>query len=78
MRSLLLALLLVCTAAVAQVQQQQAQNNQGQSFLRLHNNSSYWTNCYYRDQFNYVTFNIAPYSTSLWYPVYGQYEWRCR
>ncbi len=78
MRSLLLALLLVCTAAVAQIVPQQAQNNEGQSFFRLHNNTSAYTSCYYRDTYNYVTFTITPFSTSLWYPVYGYYEWGCR
>ena len=78
MRSLLFALLLVCSTAVAQVVQQQAVNDQGQSFFRLHNNTSNYISCYYRDTYNYITFTVAPRAISLWYPVYGYYEWECR
>jgi len=78
MRSLLLALLLVCSVAVAQIVPEQANNNQGQAFFRLHNNSSYFVSCYYKDMYNYITFTIAPNSASLWYPVYGVYVWECQ
>ncbi len=79
MRSLLLVLLLVCSAAFAQqIVPQQADNNQGQSFFRLHNNTPYYISCYYRDTYNYITFTIGPNNTSLWYPVYGFYVWECR
>ena len=77
MRSLLLALLLVCSVAVAQIVPQQADNDQGNSFFRLHNNTPYYISCYYRDSYNFITFSIAPRSTSLWYPVYGFYIWEC-
>ena len=79
MRSLLLALVLVCSTALAQIQiiPQQADNDQGQSFFRLHNNTSYYISCYYRDSYNYITFTIAPRSISLWYPIYGFYIWEC-
>lgn len=77
MRSLLLALLLVCSVAFAQIVPQQADNDMGQSFFRLHNTSSYYISCYYRDTYNYITFTVAPQSTSLWYPVYGFYIWEC-
>jgi len=78
MRSLFLALLLVCSVAVAQIVPQQASNDQGQSFLRIHNNTPYYISCYYRDSYNYITFTISPNTTSLWYPVYGYYIWECQ
>ena len=78
MRSLLLALLLVCSTALAQIIPQQAENNQGQSFFRIQNHTSYYISCYYRDSYNYITFTIAPNTVSLWYPVYGYYIWECQ
>ena len=80
MKSFILALLLVCSTVFAQVlvQPEQANNNRGQSFFRLHNNSSFYVSCYYRDNYNFMTFSIAPGSVSMWYPVYGVYVWECQ
>ena len=78
MKSLFLALLLLISSAVfAQVVQETAMNNAGQPFIRLHNNTPSWASCYYRDTYNYFTFVIAPQTYSMWYPVYGYYEWQC-
>ena len=78
MRNLLLTLVLVCSAASAQIIPEQANNNQGQSFFRLYNNTPYYISCYYKDNYNYITFTIAPRNTSFWYPVYGFYIWECQ
>ncbi len=78
MKNLLLTLLLISTAAFAQITPQTATNDQGAPFLRLFNNTSVYTSCYLRDEYNYFTFVIAPQTFSLWYPVYGYYEWQCR
>lgn len=77
MKKLLLVLLLVCSSAFAQVVPQSATNNQGQPFLRLNNTTEYYLSCYIRDNYNYFTFRISPYTMSVWYPVYGQYVWEC-
>jgi len=77
MRKLLLVLLLVCSSAFAQLIPQEATNNQGQPFLRLNNNTGYYLSCYIKDNYNYFTFTISPYTSSLWYPVYGVYVWEC-
>ena len=79
---LLVFLLLFSITAIAQtqsqaVQQQIANNNMGQTFIRLHNTSNLWVGCYYQDAYNYFTFSIAPNSVTNWNPVYGRFEWQC-
>ena len=72
-------LLLVSTVAYAQVNEQLTSNDVGQPFIRLINNStSYYASCYYRDAYNYITFNIAPNTYTAWQPIYGAYVWECR
>ncbi len=78
MRSFLLVLLLlVSSVASAQIMEQHAQNDMGQPFIRLYNNTPYYASCFYKDAYNYLTFVIAPGTVSLWYPVYGYYVWQC-
>ncbi len=79
MKSLFLTLLLLVSAAsFAQVIQETATNDVGQPFIRMYNNTPSWASCYYRDNYNYFTFVIAPQTYSMWYPVYGYYEWQCQ
>ena len=76
MKRLMLVLLLLCSAAFAQVNEEIATNN-GQMFIRIHNTTEYYYSCYYRDEVNYLTFSLPPYTTSGWQPIYGYYEWQC-
>lgn len=79
MRAFILALLLlIAFPAVAQVSPEIRTSNTGQPIFRVHNNTPYYLSCYYRDQYNYVPFRIAPYSVSMWYPIYSTPEWRCQ
>ena len=81
MRNLLLTLLLISAASFAQIDPivaQTATNDAGMPFLRLHNNTLIYTSCYLRDEYNFFTFVIPPQTVSLWYPVYGYYEWQCQ
>ncbi len=79
MRKLLLVcLLLISSVANAQVVEQVANNNMGQPFIRLINQSNNWVACYYSDQYNYFTFSIAPNTVTAWQPIYGAYVWECR
>jgi hypothetical protein len=75
--STLLTLLLFIPTASAQVMPEQ-RNNNGQTIFRVVNNTNYYTNCFYRDQANYFTFSVSPRSSSMWYPVFGQYQWGCK
>lgn len=77
---LAIALLALSVTAMAQqtVYEETAYNNQNQLFIRLANYSNNWVACWYRDQFNYYTFSIAPQTVTNWSPVYGQYYWECR
>ena len=75
---LILALMFISAVASAQVVEQRANNNQGQAFIRLTNQSTSWAACYYRDAYNYLTFTIAPQTTTQWQPIYGAYVWECR
>lgn len=77
MRKLLLVLLLVCSAAFAQVNEEMSSNDYGQLFIRIHNTTGSYMSCYYKDEVNYITFFLRPYSISNWQPVYGYYEWKC-
>jgi hypothetical protein len=74
---LTIMLVLLPVMANAQLVPQTTYNNQGQLFFRVINNTQYYYSCFYRDAYNYFTFSLAPGYTSMWYPVYGQYEWRC-
>jgi len=74
----LVLLLLVSSVASAQVTEQKANNNVGQQFIRLINNSNRYASCYYRDGWNYLTFTIAPNTITAWQPIYGAYVWECR
>lgn len=77
MRAILLALLLLISpAAMGQVPQTNMNSN-GQMIFRIANPTHYYMSCFYRDQYNYFTFSVAPRSYSMWYPVYGQYQWGC-
>lgn len=72
-------LLLVSFVASAQVVERLDYNNVGQQFIRLVNNSpTQYASCYYRDAYNYITFNIAPNTYTAWQPIYGVYVWGCR
>jgi len=80
MRKLLLVVaLFVSSVAFAQaIIPQQANNNFGQPFVRLYNNTPSYVSCVIRDQFNYYTFSISPHTYSMWYPVHGAYRWQCK
>ena len=71
-------LLLISSVASAQVVEQLANNDVGQPFIRLVNNSNTYASCYYRDTYNYFTFNIAPNTFTAWQPIYGIYVWECQ
>ena len=72
-------LLLVSSVASAFVVEELANNDVGAQFIRLINNSpTQWASCYYRDAYNYYTFNIAPNTYTAWQPIYGIYVWECR
>ena len=82
---LLLTLLLFSPLAVTQTQdpncntvcEQLARNDYGNLFIRVANYLPRYVSCYYRDDYNYLTFNVAPQSVTLWQPVYGTYVWEC-
>ena len=71
-------LLLISFPASSQVTSQDVITHTGQTVFRVLNNTGYYLSCYYRDQYNYVAFQLPPYTTSMWYPVYGVYHWECR
>ena len=75
---LICALLLMSFSAYAVVIEQRANNNYGQPFIRFINQSPYWAACYYSDKYNYLTFSVAPSSTTQWQPIYGAYVWECK
>ena len=81
MKALLLTLLLfvsgIASSQQPPVYEQIASNNQG-TFIRIHNTLSRYVSCYYRDNYNYYTFTIAPHSTTVWQPIYGVYVWQCQ
>ena len=81
MRALLLTIFLaLAPVTVAQqqgVQEEVAQATTGQYFIRLHNTVGRWVSCYYSDDYNFFTFTIAPYTTTVWSPIYGSYVWEC-
>jgi hypothetical protein len=79
MRAILLTLLLLFSStASAAVVEQVTRNNSGQPVIRILNQTPYYMNCYYRDQYNYYTFTLAPWTSSMWFMIYGQYQWQCR
>jgi hypothetical protein len=73
-----ITLTLFSSNANAQVTPEEGMNNAGQTFFRLHNNTPVWLNCYYRDQYNYFTFVVQPWSTSQWYRTFGVFIWECK
>jgi len=78
MKKLLLILLLMWSSAIAQVNEEVSSNDYGQYFIRIHNTTGSFMSCYYKDEENYITFVIQPYSITEWQPIYGSYEWRCK
>lgn len=78
MKKLFLVLLLLSSIAFAQVNEETSTNDYGQLFIRIHNTTDRYMSCYYKDNINYITFVINPYSITDWQPVYGYYEWRCQ
>lgn len=78
MKSVLLTLLILFSPVVsAQVMSDTTLNNNGQTLFRVMNRTPVYINCLYKDDYNYFTFAVPPFSYSMWYPVYGQYIWRC-
>ena len=77
MKKLMLVLLLLCSAAFAQTVSEEVAYNNGQMFIRIHNTTQTYYSCYYIYEVNYLTFSLAPRTTSGWQPVYGYYEWQC-
>jgi len=78
MKKLLLVLLLMfATVADAQVGPQMGQNAYGQPIVRITNTLPRPVSCFIRDQYNYYTFVVPPRSVSLWYPIYGPWQWSC-
>lgn len=73
----LLALMFAAVVASAQVAVQEDITSTGQHVVRFHNNTNHFVSCVYKDKYNYYTFNLAPQRVSMWYPVYGKYQWRC-
>jgi len=71
-------LLLMSSFAMADIIPEQTVSQSGVPLFRLFNDTDYHVACYYRDNLNYFTFTIAPYSYSMWYPSYGYFEWECR
>jgi len=77
MKKLLLILLLLWSTTLAQMNEEISVNDVGQMFIRIHNSTPDYFSCYYKDEVNYVTFVLAPFTVSGWQPVYGYYEWKC-
>jgi len=81
MKALLLTLLLFVSAVASSQQmpvyEQLASNDQG-TFIRIHNTLLRYVSCYYRDDYNYFTFIIAPQTVTDWQPIYGAYVWECK
>lgn len=75
---LAIALVLMTSFAGAQVVTDVQRNSQGQPFIRFINHNSYPVSCWYQDQFNYITFAINSYSSSMYYPIYGNFRWQCQ
>jgi hypothetical protein len=72
-----LFVVLFSSATEADVYAQTTNTPTGQFVFRVVNETPYYISCYYRDNYNYYTFSLAPYNASLWYPIYGSYVWRC-
>ncbi len=65
------------TAAQTPVYVETAVNGNGVVFARVVNATPYIKSCYISDQVNFTSFIVPANRYSLWYPVYGVYEWYC-
>lgn len=74
---LIVLALFVSSVALSQVLPEEGRNDQGQTFFRVHNRTSSWIVCFYRDAYNYQPFRVAPMTTSQWYPTWGVFYWEC-
>lgn len=62
LKGLLLVLFVILSSGVwAQVMPQTTVGNGGQTLFRVANNTNLYLSCFYRDQYNYVTFSVPPY-----------------
>ena len=80
MKKLLLVLILLfATPALANpIWIEEAMNNGGQTFFRVHNQTGAYLTCFYVDARNSkFFFSMGPHSVSLWYPTYGMFYWEC-
>ena len=75
---LLVMLLLFSTPVLSQAVEQTMMGNTGRALFRVANNTPFFINCFYRDDANYFTFSLAPHTYSMWYPIFGRYQWRCQ
>jgi hypothetical protein len=69
--------LLLSSAANAQIFPEQTMSTTGMPLVRIRNNTPAPISCFLRDDYNFVSFAIPPYSASYWYPVYGIFQWHC-
>tara|TARA_B100000929_G_scaffold247489_1_gene206230 strand:- start:8845 stop:9114 length:270 start_codon:yes stop_codon:yes gene_type:complete len=87
MKNLLFCLFLLTSAsAFAPVNAQQPQkpvytehstNKAGVVFTRVVNTTPRVITCWIRDEYTYTAFIVPANKTSLWYPIYGKYNWFC-
>jgi hypothetical protein len=79
MKAVLLSLfLLLFPVAVSQAQNGPYPiNHPSGPFVAIVNPTGIPASCFLRDRYNFFTFALYPGYTSMWYPIYGQYEWRC-
>lgn len=56
---------------------EQSYSSTGLPILRIHNYSRAYLSCQVRDRYNFQTFAILPFQSSMWYVVRGEYWWNC-
>jgi hypothetical protein len=81
MKTLLIAVFLffalTASANTPPVYQENAIANNGVSVIRLVNTTPYAVSCWLRDEYTFTSFVVPGQRVSLWYPIYGYYEWYC-
>jgi hypothetical protein len=77
-KTLIISLLLVTTSIIAQVAEQRTVSNSGQHLIRFYNNTNYYVSCYYKSNYGFYTFSLAPRKVSIWFPFYAPYRWECK
>ena len=75
----ILVLLLLCLPmkSTAGMSPETFVNGNGVMLIRLHNLSEYPVHCQLSDEYSFHSFAVMGLGASMWYPVYGRFEWRC-